>query len=139
MLNMLFMRLPDKFLARFAAFSITGIVNTLVGVAVILLAGLAGAGPVLANIIGYTIGLVLSFALNSRITFRSRSSDKYTAIRFLGAFLVAFCANIAVVLLSIDVLHFSNRLGSLAGTPLYMVLFFLMCERWVFRKTGRTV
>lgn len=133
------MRLPDKFLARFAAFSITGIVNTLVGVAVILLAGVAGAGPVLANIIGYTVGLVLSFALNSRITFRSRSSDKYTAIRFIGAFLVAFFANIAVVLLSIDVLHFSNQLGSLAGTPLYMGLFFLMCERWVFRKTGRTV
>lgn len=127
------MRLPDKILARVAAFSIVGVANTIVGVGVIVLASLIGAGPILANVLGYGAGLVISFTLNSRFTFQRRRVDRFTVMRFLGAFAIAFCVNLAVVIAAKDLLDWHGLLASLAGAPFYVALFYLLCECWVFR------
>ena len=127
------MRLPDKILARVAAFSIVGVANTIVGVGVIVLASLLGANPILANVLGYGAGLVISFTLNSRFTFQRRRVDRSTVMRFLGAFAVTFCVNLAVVIAAKDLLNWHGLLASLAGTPFYVALFYLLCECWVFR------
>ena len=127
------MRLPDKILARVAAFSAVGVANTIVGVGVIVFASLLGAGPILANVLGYGAGLVMSFTLNSRITFHRRHVNRFTIMRFLGAFAVAFCVNLAVVIAAKDFLGWHGPLANLAGTPFYTALFYLLCECWVFR------
>lgn len=128
------MPLPDRIAARIGAFSLIGVVNGAVGVAVILLAQLLGAGPILANVLGYGAGLVVSFTLNQRITFGSRASDRLTVLRFLAAFAVAFAANLGVVWLAERALRSHGLVASLAGTPVYVVVFYLLCEYWVFRR-----
>lgn len=131
---MWFKRLPDKIHARIAAFSLVGVANTVVGVSVIAIAHVLGASPVLANVFGYGAGLVVSFSLNSRITFQRRIVDRYAFARFLCAFAIAFLANIAVVLVVTAALQQHRLLASLAGVPLYTVVFYVLCERWVFRR-----
>lgn len=126
--------LPDRIAARFAAYSVAGVANAIVGVSSILIAGALGAGAVLANVIGYGLGLVVSFSLNSRITFRGRKVDLATVSRFLAGFGVAFAANVGVVAAASDWTRLPKPVSSLAGTPLYVVLFFLLCEHWVFRR-----
>lgn len=128
--------LPDKIAARFAAYSIAGVANAIVGVSSILIAGALGASAVLANIIGYGLGLMVSFSLNSRITFRGRKVDLATVLRFLIGFAIAFAVNIGVVAAASDWTRWPKSIASLAGTPLYVVLFFLLCEHWVFRHTA---
>lgn len=130
---MSFAQLPDRLAARMTAFSLIGVVNGVVGIAVIVIAGLLGAGPLLANVLGYGAGLVVSFTLNSRVTFGSRAVDSATVLRFLGAFIVAFVVNLAVVKVVTDAVGTHRLLGSLAGTPLYVGVFYLLCEYWVFR------
>lgn len=130
---MWFKRLPDKIHARMAAFSLVGLANTVVGVSVIAIAHLLGASPVLANVFGYGAGLLVSFSLNSRITFQRRMVDRYAFARFLCAFAIAFLANIAIVLVVTDVLQQHGLLASLAGVPLYTFVFYALCEHWVFR------
>lgn len=132
--SMWFMRLPDKIHARMAAFSLVGVVNTAVGVCVILIARVLGAHAIVANIFGYGAGLIVSFTLNSRITFQKRSVNGYTVVRFLGAFGAAFLVNITVVWMVADVLRQHGLLASLAGVPLFTVVFYLLCEYWVFRR-----
>lgn len=130
---MSFAQLPDRLIARIAAFSLIGLVNSVIGVAVIVIAGLFGASPVLANVAGYGVGLSVSFMLNSKVTFRLRAVNRATGVRFLIAFAVAFVANLAIVKVVTDAFVAHPLLGSLAGTPVYVVLFYALCEYWVFR------
>lgn len=116
-----------------AAFSLVGVANSAVGIGVIVIASLAGAGPILANVLGYGVGLLVSFTLNSRVTFHARAVERYTVIRFLCAFAAAFAVNLAAVRLAERLLDNHRLLASLAGTPLYIVTFYLLCEYWVFR------
>lgn len=127
-------QLPDKIHARVAAFSLVGVANTAVGVSIIAIAGLVGAGAVVANILGYAAGLLVSFVLNSRITFQKRRVDWYTVLRFLGAFAIAFLVNIAVVLVVTEVLKLHGVLPSLVGVPFFTAIFYVLCEYWVFSK-----
>jgi len=127
------MQLHERLPGRMAAFSLAGLANTVVGVGLIVLCGMQGLGPIPSNIIGYAGGLLLSFTLNSRITFRNRSRDKRTIARFLGAFAVAFALNLAIVAWLTSWLTLPPVLVSLSGTPAYMVCFFLLCEKWVFQ------
>lgn len=131
---MSFVQLPDNLALRAAAFSLVGVANGIAGIAVIVIAGLLGAGPVLANLLGYGAGLVVSFTLNSRVTFHSRVVDRRTVVRFLLAFGVAFAINLVVVKVIADLFTAHKLLTSLAGTPLYVVTFYLLCEYWVFRR-----
>lgn len=127
------MRLHERLLGRVAAFSLAGLANTVVGVGLIVLCGMQGLGPITSNIIGYAGGLLLSFTLNSRVTFRDRSRDRRTIARFLAAFAVAFAINLAIVALLTSWLAPPPILASLTGTPAYMACFFLLCEKWVFQ------
>lgn len=121
---------------RLASFSLVGVANTLLGAAVILLAVALGAPPLAANVAGYAAGLLLSYTLNARYTFRGRSRDAISAQRFLAAFLLAFCLNMAAVIAA-SALPLPKWLASIAGVPVYMIASFLLCEYWVFSRTGR--
>lgn len=131
---MSFTQLPDRIAARMAAFSLVGVANGVVGIAVIVIAGFFGAGAVFANVLGYGAGLLVSFTLNSRLTFRARRLDGYTVLRFLAAFAIAFAVNIAVVKGATVFYGAHKLLASVAGTPFYVVIFYLLCEYWVFRR-----
>ena len=131
------MPLPDRVAARVAAFSLVGVVNGIVGVSVIVFAGLLGASPIVSNVLGYGAGLVVSFILNSRVTFHARVVDRYTLMRFLGAFAASFAVNLLAVEIAEWRLDTHRLVASLAGTPLYILMFYLLCEHWVFRqRTG---
>lgn len=116
-----------------AAFSLVGVANGIVGVGVIVITGLLGADPILANVLGYAAGLLVSFALNSKLTFQSRLIDRRTVMRFLAAFAVALAANLAIVKITADLIGSHKLLTSLSGTPLYVGTFYLLCEYWVFQ------
>jgi putative flippase GtrA len=131
---MSFVRLPDKLIARATAFSLVGVVNGVLGIGIIVLAGLIGAGPLLANLLGYGAGLLVSFTLNSRVTFHSRTPDRLTVVRFLAAFGIAFVINLMAVKAVTSVVATHKILTSLSGTPLYVVAFYVLCEYWVFRR-----
>lgn len=122
----------DSLLGRFATFSLVGVANTLIGVGVIVAARLLGAGPTTANVIGYGAGIFVSYSLNSRVTFTGRRSDRWSRVRFLGAFLAAFLVNLSIVGIIVRVTGSDNLLATLSGTPVYMTIFYLLCERWVF-------
>lgn len=114
-------------------FSVVGVVNTLVGFGAIAGASLLGASPLAANVLGYAVGLVVSYTLNSRYTFKRREAGVATVLRYLAAFGGAFGLNIVVVLCASS-LDIPRVAASVAGVPVYMVVFFLTCRYWVFTR-----
>src|SRR4051794_28739654 len=77
-------------------FAMVGLLNTAIGLFTIYLATFGlGLGPVLANALGYGIGLVTSFALNRRWTFAASAGNRWAqAARFTLAVLLAYAFNL---------------------------------------------
>ncbi|NRQ16627.1 GtrA family protein [Ensifer sesbaniae] len=112
-------------------FVVVGLANTGLGYAIILAGLFAGLGDILANTLGYAGGLVISFALNSRWTFRTSPSYANFA-RYLAVFLVCFSANLAIVLAAREMGFVDDPLVHLVGISAYTILFYVGAARFVF-------
>lgn len=113
-------------------FCLVGLVNTAVGLSLIY-AGkfIFGLGDILANAIGYAIGLMVSFTLNSRWTFRYDGPVWPALLRFLVTFAISYAANIATVLAVIGAGGNSYLAHAIAVVP-YTTTFYLLSRFMVF-------
>jgi putative flippase GtrA len=124
----------------FARFSLVGIVNTVVGYAVIfgLMYG-AGIGPRTSNVAGYAVGLALSFTLNRRITFSSKAPVPGEFVRFLAAFGAAFALNLLVLHGCIAWLAIDPGVSQVPAGIAYVAVFYLLSKHVVFGRARRDV
>jgi putative flippase GtrA len=119
---------PHRSLWRFA---VAGALNTIAGLALIYIARGLGLGEVLANATGYAIGLVLSFGLNRHWTFAHRGPLLPLALKFAVVTLLAWLANLAV-LLELLRLGVSPVLAQAGAVFPYTLASYLGCRWWVF-------
>jgi putative flippase GtrA len=123
--------------ASASKFGAVGIANTLLSLAVIYACKQLRLGDVSANFIGYACGLVLSFNLNKKWTFRIEGKTRASHIvRFACAFAVSYSANLATVLTLINNFGLNSYLAQLAGMPVYTATFYLLCALGVFRNAS---
>ena len=110
-----------------------GVVNTVLGLATIFIAkSLLGLDDLWANIIGYAVGLLASFTLNRRWTFRHGGPALPTALRFGVAFAVSYALNLATVFGLIDGLHVNAYVAQGMGILPYTLAFYVLSARFVF-------
>jgi putative flippase GtrA len=133
--------LPDLDLKRelglVTRFGGAGVITTLVGGAVILALDLGlGLDRRLANALGYLVGAGLGFILQGRFVFRGGPHAPGVAARYIGAMLVAFALNQAVLTLAGGALP-QTRLGHAAAQLVAMATYtatqFALFRLWVFR------
>ena len=121
-------------LRQAASFGAVGVINTLVGYAVIYACMLGlGMSPLSSNVAGYALGLCCSFLLNRRLTFRSQGRAHREALRFLLAFAVAYACNVAVLLASIELIGIDPVWAQLVAGVAYTGVFFVLSKLYVFR------
>ena len=119
-------------------FGIVGIVNTALGLGAIFAAkSLLGLGDLPANIVGYAVGLLASFTLNRRWTFRHTGSPVPAAVRFSVAFAVSYTLNLVTVLALIEGLQINAYIAQAAGVIPYTIVFYLLSARLVFASHSR--
>jgi putative flippase GtrA len=114
-------------------FCLVGLVNTAVGLSLIYAAkyGL-GLGDVPANLIGYIIGLMVSFTLNSRWTFKYDGPVWPALLRFVVTFAIAYTANITTVLALRDAAGVHADLAHAIAVVPYTTTFYLLSRFMVF-------
>ncbi|WP_395329110.1 GtrA family protein [Novosphingobium sp. BL-8H] len=118
-------------------FGMVGVVNTLVGLAVIAALLWLGAGDWIANAASYAIGLCVSFTLNRRWTFGVRGAVASREIAlFLAVFAVAYGTNLAVLATMRSLGFTENLIGQGAAMIAYSITFFLLSRRFVFAPAG---
>lgn len=119
-------------------FCLVGLVNTAVGLSLIYgCKFLLGFGDVAANLVGYIIGLMVSFTLNSRWTFRYEGPVWPAVLRFALTFVIAYAANLATALLLIERLGVNAYLAHALATAPYTVTFYLLSRFMVFASAPR--
>lgn len=120
---------PDSSAARFL---MVGAGNTLAGLAIIYIVKLMGSGDVAANATGYAFGLVLSFTLNRRWTFRHSGPIFEALVRFFVVLTIAYAANLAVVLGAISWFDINSYVSQALGVPVYTAFSYLGSRWYVF-------
>lgn len=119
------------YLLRFAT---VGVLNTLLGYAVIFLCMyVLGLGAVTSNVAGYAVGLLVSFVLNRTFTFRSTSAALPEALRFLVIFVLAYLANLGVLVVLTRQLHVHEGLSQVLAGAVYFMLSFALSRYYVFK------
>lgn len=121
-----------SFDASVARFLLVGVGNTLTGLVIIYLAKAFGISDMAANAMGYGAGLIQSFILNKRWTFRYDGPVLSKIIRFIVVIGLAYVANLAVVLGAIFILSINSYIAQALGIPVYTVVSYLGCRWYVF-------
>jgi putative flippase GtrA len=120
-------------------FAVTGVLNTLVGLsAIFALKWFAGMGDTLANLLGYALGLTVSYLVNSRWTFRYRHSLLPVLPQYLLVLLLAYLVNLAVVHFCIGRLQINSYLAQACGVIPYAGLSYVLLRCFVFGPASRT-
>lgn len=127
------------FSAKLTRFLSVGLLNTAVGLSIIYLCKwLFGLGDVAANMSGYGVGIVISFYLNARWTFAYQGNMHAALVRFLAVMLVAYLANLVVVMTLIDAFGVNSYLAQACGTPAFTLTAFLGSRIYAFGATRST-
>ena len=121
-------------LPQFGRFLSVGVLNTVVGLLVIFaMKGIFHLGDVAANAIGYSVGLLVSFTLNSRWTFSYQGAPGRAFGKFLAMALVAYGMNLLTVLVAIRGLGLNDYFSHILGIPAYTLTMYLTSKYFVFR------
>ena len=125
--------IPARF-AEPAKFIIVGVTNTLVGLlSIYACKWLFGLGDAVANIIGYAVGLTVSFILNRGWTFRHSGAALPALARFLMIFALAYPLNLITVLVAIHTFGVNPYVAQAIGIPPYTIFFYLGSRYFAFR------
>jgi putative flippase GtrA len=110
-----------------------GALNTIVGLLVIFaMKWFYSVSDVAANLLGYTVGLLLSFSLNSRWTFAYTGAKLPALAKFAAVTILAYCMNLVTVLAAIRYLDLNGYLAQVIGIVPYTVTSFLASKYIVF-------
>ncbi len=112
-----------------------GVANTVVGLLVIYAAKwFLLLGDVAANALGYSVGLLLSFALNSRWTFAYNGPYLPALVKFGCVTLAAYGMNLATVLGAILYFDLNGYVAQALGVVPYTLTSYLASKYVVFRN-----
>jgi putative flippase GtrA len=125
-----------SFIRQFWRFAVVGVANTGFSLSIIVLAKwLLGLGDVPANILGYSVGLLVSFQLNASWTFGHQGNLIPALAKYLIAFGLAYAANLCTVLMLIHWFDVSSYVAQIVGAAPYTACFFLISRYIVFQRS----
>jgi putative flippase GtrA len=111
-----------------------GVVNTAVGLGLIYACKwFLELGDVFANFIGYGVGIVVSFTLNRRWTFRHEGAVHSAFFRFIFVTALAYMVNLSVVLCLIHGLGINSYLAQAGGVIPYTLVGYIGSRYFAFR------
>jgi len=116
-------------------FVLVGVANTVCGLGIIYAAKYFGhVDDVPANVLGYAVGVVLSFTLNKRWTFRHRGPAAQAFARFVIVMGTAYVLNLLTVLAALK-LGVNGYVAQAIGVVPYTAFGYLASRNIAFRTT----
>jgi putative flippase GtrA len=118
-------------------FVLVGALNTLSGLLVIYsLKWLFGVHDLPANLMGYVVGLCISYVLNERWTFAFRGSRLAAVPRFLVVIVVAYLANLATVSAALYWGAVDSYVAQALGVAPYALVSYFGFKKFAFAASG---
>jgi putative flippase GtrA len=121
-----------KELAFNIRYGCSGLLNTAVGIGAIWMFSFAGLSPVMANVAGYGIGLMVAFLVSRRYVFKSNGHFKHESLKYMLAFCVCYLINILVLQMSLSIFLLDIMLAQGVAVAAYIVSMYVASRLFVF-------
>ncbi|MBN3766800.1 GtrA family protein [Burkholderia sp. Ac-20365] len=119
---------------RFVVYAGVGAIGTVTQYAILIALVHSGStSPAIGSMIGATIGAIVNYGLNRRITFRSSSNPLSTAPKFAIVALLGVLANGVCMKFFATGLELNYLLAQLVTTALVLGLTYLFNSVWTFK------
>lgn len=119
---------------QFFRFLIVGVFNTLVGYGTIFACMyLAKMSPETSNVVGYLVGLSVSYTLHKKYTYESKQKHRIEMLRFLLVFAIAYVANLVVLIILIHKIGLHEGVSQILAGAIYVAVSFIMNKYYVFK------
>jgi len=134
-------RLFDKIYARhqetgvqFIKFALIGVLNTSIHYLVFLaLYRLAGVHYLVSSAIGYCVGLLNSFLLNKKWTFKTVNvRTDFEFFKFVVVNMVSLLINMVTLQAAVTLMHLTPEIGQLIAVVFHTCANFLGSKYWTF-------
>lgn len=119
---------------QFIKYLFIGIQNTLIGFSIIFILMYYKVIPEIANIIGYSIGIIYSYLMNKTFTFKTKSNFKKEFIKFIFTMGIAYLINIIILILLIRILNINEYISQVIAGIFYTISGYLFSKKFVFNK-----
>ena len=86
-----------------------------------------------ANIIGYFSGTIVSFYLNSKITFQVQDRVGFRLGLFILIAFLGFLSSVVLLWLMVDYFHLDARIAKLLTLPCVVILQYSLNRRFTFK------
>lgn len=116
-------------------YGLVGVTNTCVGLGLCLLLTFLGLVPEVANLFGNIAGVINSYFLNKKFTFKSNNSHKQDAWRFGVAMGVAYLANLATLSITHRIFGVDVYIAQICSSVVYTIVGYLVSKFWAFRAS----
>lgn len=119
--------------AQFFRFLSVGAVNSLLGNGTIFASMyVAHLSPETSNVAGYTVGAITSYVLNRKYVFNSKQDHRAEIVRFLVVFLIAYAANLAMLVTLVHRGGLHEGASQLFAGVVFTVVSFLLNKHYAF-------
>ncbi len=116
-------------------FLLVGIVNAITGYTLIIaLYSLLNLNIYLSNLIGYLVGLIISFILNRNFVFKVGGKIINQFIKFIFSFFLSYFLNIFVFYISSEFINLNYYFALLIASLFYSISFFISCNFFTFKR-----
>jgi putative flippase GtrA len=88
--------------------------------------------PVTAAVISYFISLLVSFAGQSRLTFRSGTISSVTVLKFVANSVLGLAIHAGFVYVAVARLHINQNIGAIAATIVATTISYSLMKYWIF-------
>jgi hypothetical protein len=94
-----------------------------------------GVNPILSNAIGYLVGSIVSFILNSKFTFQEKNISREIIVYFFLTLLLSYFLNYIVLNYAIN--YFNPYIAQIISGGIYTISSFLIMKFFVFSNIKR--
>lgn len=116
----------------FLLYCLVGILNTIIGFGVIFLLTFYEVMPELANFLGYCIGIICSFFLNSFFTFKQKSTPT-KMLYFIIAMGISYTINLIVLIIAHRIIGLDVYLSQILSGISYTLTGFILSKFYVWK------
>jgi len=118
----------------FLKYLLVGIINTIVGYGIIFFLMFVGVSPEISNIVGYAVGISVSYVLNKIYTFQSKAHPKKEFPKFVLSLLASYTLNFLTLVLCIHILKINPYISQIISGAVYTLSGFVFLKYFAFRS-----
>ena len=117
----------------FIKYLLVGVANTIIGFGIIFTMMFIGFSPEVSNLVGYVIGIFVSYVLNKYFTFKKKKKNKKEFFKFIFSMLISYLLNLLTLLICYRILNIDKYLSQIISGVIYTLSGFIFSKFYAFK------